>query len=62
MDSRADHQNVSSPADSRPTALDIIKDEKLDGMLKGKTVLVTGAASGLGLETARALSVLKTFL
>ena len=49
------HANPSGPGDARPTALDIIKDQDLTGKLKGKNVLITGATSGLGLETARAL-------
>ncbi|KAF4921502.1 Retinol dehydrogenase 12 [Colletotrichum viniferum] len=52
----AAHQNPQGPGDSRPTALQIIKDEGLAGDgLSGKTALVTGANRGIGLETARAL-------
>ena len=39
------------PCDARPTALDIIRLEKLEGALQGKVVLITGCSSGLGLET-----------
>jgi NADPH:quinone reductase-like Zn-dependent oxidoreductase len=49
------HQNPSRPGDARPTALDIIQDEKLVGALTGKTILITGATGGLGAEAARAL-------
>ncbi|CAI0653947.1 unnamed protein product [Colletotrichum noveboracense] len=52
----AAHQNPQGPGDSRPTALQIIKDEGLAGNgLSGKAALVTGANRGIGLETARAL-------
>lgn len=52
----AAHQNPQGPGDSRPTALQIIKDERLAGDgLSGKAALVTGANRGIGLETARAL-------
>jgi len=42
--------------DARPTALDIVRDENLAGKLKGKSALVTGTSSGIGIETARALA------
>ncbi|KAK1140925.1 hypothetical protein N8T08_009798 [Aspergillus melleus] len=41
--------------DTRPTALQIVQDESLEGSLVGKIIVVTGATSGIGLETARAL-------
>ncbi|KAH8703166.1 short-chain dehydrogenase/reductase-like protein [Talaromyces proteolyticus] len=40
----------------RPTALEIIHDQGLLGKLAGKVIVITGATSGIGLETARALS------
>ncbi|KAH7176082.1 hypothetical protein EDB81DRAFT_771853 [Dactylonectria macrodidyma] len=49
------HANSQGPNDARPTALQIVKDESLIGKLVGKSVFITGANQGLGLETARAL-------
>ena len=49
------YENCTGPGDTRPTALDIIRDEALVNKLTGKTALVTGANTALGLETARAL-------
>ncbi|GJC80788.1 WW domain-containing oxidoreductase [Colletotrichum liriopes] len=48
------HQDPQGPGDARPTALQIVQDEGFVGKLTGKTVLVTGANQGIGLETARA--------
>ncbi|KAL6717294.1 hypothetical protein ACLMJK_005209 [Lecanora helva] len=58
------HQNPKGPGDSRPTAIDIVKDEGLQGKLVDKVALITGCSSGLGIETARALNVtgMKLFL
>lgn len=55
-DYAADHANPQGAGDKRPTALQIIHDESLGDRLAGKVMVVTGAASGIGLETARALS------
>lgn len=49
------HEAVSGAGDSRPTAIQIIKDEGLENQLGDKTILITGASSGIGIETARAL-------
>ena len=52
----AAHQNPQGPGDSRPTALEIVKDEGLQGKLVDKVALITGCSSGIGIETARALN------
>ncbi|KAI1428321.1 hypothetical protein F5Y12DRAFT_790350 [Xylaria sp. FL1777] len=53
---RTAHRNPKGPGDARPTALQIIKDEQReDGSLSDKVILITGCSSGLGIETARAL-------
>ena len=53
----AAHINPQGPGDARPTALQIIHDESLEDKLVGKVIVITGTSSGIGLETARALSV-----
>jgi NAD(P)-dependent dehydrogenase (short-subunit alcohol dehydrogenase family) len=47
--------NRSGPGDSRPTALQIVKDEGLVGKLTDKSVVITGCSSGIGVETLRAM-------
>lgn len=47
--------NPQGPGDSRPTALQIVKDNNMEDQLIGKVVVITGGSSGLGIETARAL-------
>lgn len=49
------HKAINGPGDERPTALQIVKDNNLEGKLTDKTILITGCSSGLGIETARAL-------
>lgn len=48
-------ETQKGPGDSRPTGLQVIKDNDLLGKLNGKIILITGCSSGLGIETARAL-------
>lgn len=50
------HKSPQGPGDARRTALDIVKDEGLEGKLAGKVFLITGCSSGIGIDTARALS------
>jgi NAD(P)-dependent dehydrogenase (short-subunit alcohol dehydrogenase family) len=49
-------ENLAGPGDVRPTALQIITDEGLSDQLSDKVFIVTGASSGLGIETGRALA------
>ncbi|KAI9730210.1 MAG: hypothetical protein M1834_005974 [Cirrosporium novae-zelandiae] len=51
----AAHASPKGPGDARPTALQIIKDEGLEGKLTDEVIFITGCSSGLGIETARAL-------
>lgn len=48
--------NLTGPGDARPTALQIIKDEGLEGKMPDKVFIVTGASAGIGVETGRALA------
>ena len=48
--------NCRGPGDARPSALQIIKDEGLEGKMGDKVFIVTGASSGIGVETGRALA------
>lgn len=52
----AAHANPQGPGDSRPTALQIVTDNDMEGKLVGKVAVVTGVSSGLGIETSRALA------
>ncbi|KAL3420735.1 WW domain-containing oxidoreductase [Phlyctema vagabunda] len=49
-------ENLRGPGDSRPTALQIVQDNGLEGKMTDKVFIVTGASAGIGVETARALA------
>ncbi|KAF1987943.1 NAD(P)-binding protein [Aulographum hederae CBS 113979] len=49
------HVKTNGPGDARPSSFQVVQDEKAIGALKGRTVLITGCSSGIGVETARAL-------
>jgi NAD(P)-dependent dehydrogenase (short-subunit alcohol dehydrogenase family) len=50
------HLNPKGPGDARPTALQIVKDEGMEGKLSDKIVLVTGTSAGLGPPTVAAIA------
>ncbi|KAF5587217.1 WW domain-containing protein [Fusarium pseudocircinatum] len=49
------HSKPNGPGDSRPTAVEIIKNENLVAKLDSLKVFVTGCSAGIGIETAKAL-------
>lgn len=49
------HDALNGPGDDRPTAMQVIKDNKLNNAWTDKVVLITGATSGIGIETLRAI-------
>lgn len=49
------HQFPHGVGDARPTALQVIQDEGLVNKLVDKVILVTGASSGIGIDTVAAL-------
>lgn len=51
----AEHKNLNGPGDARPTWEQVLEDCDAIGKLKGRTVLITGCSSGIGVETARAM-------
>lgn len=51
------HKDPAGPGDSRPTAIQILKDEnRFDGSLADKIVVITGVSSGIGVPTVEALA------
>ncbi|KFY79695.1 hypothetical protein V501_09486 [Pseudogymnoascus sp. VKM F-4519 (FW-2642)] len=52
----AAYEHPKGPGDARPTAEQIIQDEGLVGKWADKVILITGCSSGIGVETAKALS------
>ncbi|KAL3467169.1 hypothetical protein BJX64DRAFT_300780 [Aspergillus heterothallicus] len=50
------HSNPQGAGDDRPTALQIVKDNDLEGKLTGKVAVITGISAGLGVEVVRALA------
>jgi len=51
----AQHLDPQGPGNARPTAMQVIEDERLNLKLHGEVVLVTGGDEGTGLEVAKAL-------
>lgn len=49
------NKSPKGPGDARPTAMKVIADEDLQNKWLDKTALITGASSGIGIETTRAL-------
>jgi hypothetical protein len=49
-------ENLRRPGDARPTALQIIRDEKLEGQMADKVFIITGASARIGFETGRAFA------
>ncbi|KAE8142970.1 hypothetical protein BDV38DRAFT_234330 [Aspergillus pseudotamarii] len=49
--------NSKGGANCHPTALEIVQSNGLEGKLQDKVILITGCSSGIGIDTARALSV-----
>ena len=47
---------LNGPGDSRVTGREVVKDEGLINKWNGKVVLITGVASGIGVETVRAIA------
>ncbi|KAJ4322458.1 hypothetical protein N0V84_004814 [Fusarium piperis] len=56
------HVKPNGPGDARPTALQIIKDEGVEGKLNGEVIVITGTSSGIGIETTRALAATRATL
>ncbi|KAE8377977.1 hypothetical protein BDV26DRAFT_304710 [Aspergillus bertholletiae] len=48
---------ATGSSNCHPTALEIVQSNDLEGKLQDKVILITGCSSGIGIDTARALSV-----
>ncbi|KAM0717136.1 hypothetical protein Q7P37_006988 [Cladosporium fusiforme] len=51
----SNHGNPNGPGDDRPTAHQVLEDCNAIGNLSGKTILITGTSSGIGIATAASL-------
>jgi len=49
------HASPQGAGDARPKAMTVVKDLNMFNKLTDKTILITGASSGIGIETTRAL-------
>jgi NAD(P)-dependent dehydrogenase (short-subunit alcohol dehydrogenase family) len=49
------HSQPSGPGDARPTAMQVVQDERLQGQLNGRVAVVTGGTAGIGLALCKAL-------
>ncbi|KAJ5650508.1 uncharacterized protein N7484_004231 [Penicillium longicatenatum] len=52
----AAHANPQGQGDARPTAMQIVNDEGMEGKLADKVIVITGVSSGIGIETVRTLA------
>ncbi|ROV96320.1 hypothetical protein VMCG_07742 [Cytospora schulzeri] len=50
-------ENTAGPGDARPTGMQILEDQdRLDGSLADKIVVITGCSSGIGVPTVQAMA------